>query len=101
MASIFGFLWKKRQLVHFKDEDFRAVGIVTDSICVSFDKATEMEERETVDASQNWESESESGCISNLGKWKWNDGSILKKVKVKVTVDAFQNWESESEGGSI
>ena len=47
-----GFFEKRRQSVHFKVEDFRAVDIVAHSIRVSFERATEMEE---------------SGCISKLG----------------------------------
>ena len=37
-----GFFEKRRQLVHFKVEDFRAVDIVAHSIRVSFERATEM-----------------------------------------------------------
>ena len=47
-----GFFEKRRQSVHFKVEDFRAVDIVAHSIRVSFERATEIKE---------------SGCISKLG----------------------------------
>ena len=50
-----GFFEKRRQLVHFKVEDFRAVDIVAHSIRVSFERATEMEESGVEDAFQNWD----------------------------------------------